>query len=193
MATEVPPILLDIPEAFESERLLLRACRVGDGAMVNEAIRESLAELRPWMPWAQQAPTVDESEANVRAARARFLDRSDLRLQLLDRATGAFVGGSGLHRIDWPARRFEIGYWLRTSRVGEGLAGEAVDAITRLARDLLGANRVEIHCDARNVRSRHVAERAGFALEGVLRRHRLNVDGAPADMAVYAKVRGVEL
>lgn len=35
------PILLDIPEQFETERLLLRVPQIGDGAMVNEAIRDS--------------------------------------------------------------------------------------------------------------------------------------------------------
>ena len=31
-----------------------------------------------------------------------------------------FIGGTGLHRIDWAQRQFEIGYWCRSSRVGEG-------------------------------------------------------------------------
>ena len=55
-------ILRDIPNSFESERLLLRSPRPGDGAMVNAAVLDSLAELRPWMVWAQQTPTVDDNE-----------------------------------------------------------------------------------------------------------------------------------
>jgi RimJ/RimL family protein N-acetyltransferase len=181
--------MLDIPEAFETERLLVRAPRWGDGAMVRAAVVESLEELRPWMRWAQEPPSVEQSEESVRRSRVRFLERSDLRLQLLDRATGAFVGGSGLHRIDWALRSFEIGYWVRTSFAGRGYISEAVGGITRFAVEQLAANRIDIKCDTRNVRSRRVAERQGFTLEGVLRYEHRGVDGERTDTAVYAKVR----
>jgi hypothetical protein len=54
------PILLPIPESFESNRLIIRAPLWEDGKMVNEAIKESINELQPWMPWAQQIPTLEE-------------------------------------------------------------------------------------------------------------------------------------
>lgn len=71
--------------------------------MVNEAVIESIEELRPWMPWAQNIPTPDESEAGIRLSRLHFLDRTDLRLLLVHKETGQLVGSSGLHRIDWKA------------------------------------------------------------------------------------------
>lgn len=186
------PILLDIPERFESERLIIRAPMRGDGQALNEAVRESAAELRPWMPWAQTIPTVDETEANVRRARLKFLERSDLRLMLVHRETGQLVGSSGLHRIDWQARRFEIGYWVRTSWAGQGYITEAVDAITGFAVRELLANRIEIRCDSRNARSAKVAQRLGFKLEGELRNECTDVYGELRDTKIYAKVRGAE-
>lgn len=186
------PILLSIPEQFESKRLLIRAPLWGDGAMINEAIRESFEELRPWMPWAQQVPELEESEAGIRKARLNFLERSDLRLLLVSKETGQFIGSSGLHRINWQARKFEIGYWLRTSCSGQGYMTEAVEAITDYAIDKLSANRIEIRCDAKNIRSARVAERLGFTLEGVLRNERCNAEGSLVDAMVFAKVRGTE-
>jgi hypothetical protein len=41
------PILRDIPEQLESERLVIRCPRPGDGSAIHEAIAESLDELRP--------------------------------------------------------------------------------------------------------------------------------------------------
>ena len=61
------PILVDFPESFESERLIIRAPQPGDGAEMNAAIRETFDDLKIWMPWAQEIPTIEESEANVRA------------------------------------------------------------------------------------------------------------------------------
>lgn len=59
------PILLAIPERFESERLIIRAPLLDDGPMVNAAVSVSIGELRPWMPWARTVPT-GVAEQNIR-------------------------------------------------------------------------------------------------------------------------------
>lgn len=190
--TNPDPILLDFPESFESERLLIRAALWHDGAAVNEAIRESIEELRPWMPWAQSPPAIEETEANLRHARAQFMERKDLRLLLVNKQTGQIVGSSGLHHIDWQTRKFEIGYWVRTSCQQQGYVTEAVHAITNFAIQELQANRIQIRCDLHNVRSAKVAERCGFTLEGILRNETRDVDGSLRNTMIFSKVRGVE-
>ncbi|WP_308721928.1 GNAT family N-acetyltransferase [Paenibacillus polysaccharolyticus] len=188
----VDPVMLEFPESFDTERLTIRSPQWGDGADVNEAIRESVKELRPWLPFAENIPTLEESEASVRKARLQFLERSDLMLHLRDKATDEFVGSSGLHRMDWSARSFEIGYWVRTSRLGEGLVAEAVRGIEQFAIVHLQANRLEIRCDARNVRSASVAKRLGYTQEGILRRIKRDRTDAWVDMIIFSKVRGIE-
>lgn len=189
----VHPQLLEVSEQFESERLIIRAPRWGDGAMLNEAVAESMTELSAWMLWAVELPSVEQSEITVREGRARYLDRSDLWLLLLEKETGRLVGSSGLHRIDWEARKFEIGYWARSSCAGQGYISEAVHRIVRFATEELAANRIEIRCDARNHRSAAVAERCGFTREGLLRMEKIGVDGSLRDSLVFAKVRGIEM
>lgn len=186
------PILYTIPESFESKRLLIRAPLWEDGVIVNEAIRESIDELRAWLPWARNIPTIEESEVNIRRARLQFLDRSDLRLLLFLKETGQLVGSSGLHRIDWESRKFEIGYWLGTPFGNKGYMTEAVAAITNYAVQELQANRIEIRCDGRNLRSARVAERLGFTLEGILRQDKCAEDGSLRDTMIFSKVRGIE-
>lgn len=188
----VEPLLIDIPERLEGERSLLLAPRAGLGAEMAVVITQSLAQLRPWMPWAQEAPSAESSELVVRRMQADFIARRDLCFHIYarraDGSAGRLLGGTGLHRIDWSVRKFEIGYWLRPEASGQGHASEAVRLLTALAFDRLAARRVEIRCDARNVKSRAVAERCGFALEGVLRRDALGVDGQPRDTCVYAVI-----
>ena len=142
------PVLIEVPERIETERLILRCPRPGDGPTVNEAERETLQELKPWMPWAQTAKSLDESESYCRRMQARYLLREDLVMFIFERDVmgreGRFLGGTGLHRIDWTLRRFEIGYWCRTGRVGQGYVGEAVRALTRLVFDELRGRRVEV-------------------------------------------------
>jgi len=186
------PILLSIPERFESERLIIRAPLLDDGPMVNAAVSASIGELRPWMPWARTVPTEEQSEVISRQGRIHYLERSDLRMYVIHKETGEFIGSSGLHRIDWQARKFEIGYWLSTQHCGKGYMTEAVDRITDFAIQELQANRIEIRVDSRNDRSIRIAERLGFTLEGTIRNDKCDAYGMLSHTRIYAKVRGAE-
>ena len=182
-------LLLDFPESFESDRLTIRAPRVGDGAEINAAVRETFDDLKVWMPWAQQIPTLEESEDFVRHAQSEFLGRKDLTLFLFLKGTNTMVGGSGLHRINWDIPKFEIGYWCRKRFQGQGYMTESTEAITKFAFETLGAKRVEIRCDTKNVRSQRIPERLGFKLEGTLRNDSLSPSGALRDTLIFAKIK----
>jgi len=180
------PILLDIPESFETDRLIIRVPRAGDGPALNEAVLETFDDLKLWMPWAQEKPSVEKSEENSRRAYAKFLLREDITLRLIHKPTGDILGSSGLHRIDWSVPKFEIGYWCRTRYVGQGYITEAVKGILKFGFETLGAKRIEIRSDATNVRSIQVAERVGMIREAVLRNESGGMDGSLRDMVVFA-------
>jgi RimJ/RimL family protein N-acetyltransferase len=181
-----PPILRDFPDELETERLLIRSPLPGDGPELHAAVRESLNELLPWMPWAKEHRTVDDSEASARRARVRFLERTELRMHLYSKGTGALVGSSGLQGIDWSVPKFEVGYWCRTPFTGQGYINEAVRGIAAFAFDALDAKRVEIRCDPLNRPSARVAERAGFHLEGELRNDAVGADGSARNTLVFS-------
>jgi RimJ/RimL family protein N-acetyltransferase len=180
------PVFIELPEQIESERLVIRWPRAGAGVAVNEAIRETFADLKRWMPWAQALPSVEDSEALVRHWQAKVLTREDLPLHLFRKDTGAFVGSSGIHPKDWAVPKFEIGYWCRASCQGQGFITEAVRAITAFGLATLEARRIEIRCDQRNVRSCRVAERAGYRLEATFAHDAIADDGALRTTLVYA-------
>lgn len=180
------PILRDFPDSFETERLLIRSPLPGDGPELHAAVTESLEELKPWMPWAQETPTLEESGENVRQARVEFLERLDLRLHLLLKGTNTLVGSSGLHRIDWSVPKFEIGYWCRTHFTREGYLTEAVGGIS--AFDTPGARRIEVRCASRNRRSAKVAERTGFRLEGELRNTERSPNGELRNTLIFSMI-----
>jgi RimJ/RimL family protein N-acetyltransferase len=182
----VDPILLEIPAVLRGERIIVRMLEDDDAQMLFEAIDESREHLARWMPWAKDHVSIDDSLSYIRRSHADWLVRRRLPVGIVELASGRLIGGSGLERIDWQVRSFEIGYWLRVSAEGRGFAQETVRLLTRLAFDQLDANRVEIRMDARNQRSERVAQRAGFAFEGTLRNAALDSRGAPADRQVYA-------
>ncbi len=152
-------------------------------------MQASRAELKPWLPFAQNDQTKDETEANVRQAHLHFLSREDLRFHIYDRNRRKFIGCTGLHRIDWDVPKFEIGYWIDTRYQGQGLMKEAVQGLIEFAYSEFHAHRIEIRCDEKNVRSRSIPERLDFALEGILRNNSKAVDGEGLrSTCIYAKL-----
>jgi RimJ/RimL family protein N-acetyltransferase len=183
-------VLLDMPDAIETERLILRSPMAGDGPAMNEAILDTWDSLHRWMPWARERPTVEETETIARQLHASFITRADLPMVMFLHDRKTVVGSTGLHRMDWSVPRFEIGYWIRRTHEAQGYVSEAVHALARFAFRMLEAERVEIHCSHRNERSQKVATRCGFTLEGRLRNHGREPTGELRDMMVYALVSG---
>lgn len=165
MSDVLHPELLGLPSRVEGERVVLRPFARGDGRALFAAIDGSSAHLRPWLPWVDHHRSERDSEAYARRAAGQWMTREDLTVAILEPG-GRIVGGSGLHRIDWAARSFEIGYWLAVDAVGRGYATETSALLAALAFARLGARRVEIRCRADNHRSAAVPRRLGFALEG---------------------------
>ncbi len=185
-----PQILIDFPYEFESERLLIRGPLPGDGQQVRLAVLESQDELRPWMPWAMNIPNEEEYEALIRQWHLDFLARTNLILFLFHKESGEFVGGSGLHRIDWQVPRFEIGYWVRTSMARQGYISESTQAITNFAFDVLNAERIEIRCDANNFKSAAIPPKLGYTLEATLKSEARHHDTNDLrDTMIFAKLR----
>jgi len=187
------PILLDLPERIETPRLTMRPPQPGDAPVLLEALTESLTEMRrflAFLPWVACEQTLESAELYCRNAHVNFTSRKDLPFLLFEKATGRLVGSSGLHRMVWATPKAEVGYWCRNSALGKGYVTEAVNALVGYAFEHLAAVRVELVTDERNARSRKVAERCGFTLEGILHDERRGPDGELASTCIYAKLRG---
>lgn len=183
----IPALLRDIPEVIETDRLRLRSPHAGDGQAVYDAYEDSETELKRWMAWAH-GYSVEAAEMSARRGQINFLTRETLPLLIIRKTDGVYLGGTGLHDIDWSVPRFEIGYWLSTRYTGNGYMTEAVIGLTNFCREQLQARRVTIRCDALNTRSRQVAERAGFALESITARDRRGLlDQQLTDTLTFAR------
>ena len=185
------PLLLDLPQGFETERLRLRAPQAGDGPALHEALAESIADMRRFLgalPWVACEQTVDSAETYCRNSQANFLARKDFPFLAFEKATGRLVGACGLHRVEWNTPKAEVGYWCRSSRTGQGFVTEAVEGAVAYAKRHMNVVRVELVTDEANSASRGVADRCGFTLEGVLRSERRAPDGSLRNTCIYARV-----
>jgi len=184
----VNPILMDVPSQLETERLLLRAPLLrGDGQIVNKAIKDSFNELKPWMPFAQRIPAVEDTEANLREAHIKFLKRNSFRFLIFHKETNQFIGQASLQGITWDLPKGELGYWINTESSGNGFMTEAIRELTRFALEPLHFKRIEIRVESTNLKSRSIPEKLGFTLEGILKNDDLSADGQQlTNTCIYA-------
>ncbi len=170
---------------LQTPRTLIRCWSPGDAARALRAIEANLEHLRPWMPWAGHYPmSVAEQASALRRFRGLFDLGQDFTYAVFDRSGTEVLGGSGLHpRVGEGAR--ELGYWITADHIGKGLATEVAAALTRVAFEVEGIRRVEIHCDPRNVRSVAVARKLGFTHEGTLRKRLMAPDGVLRDTLLW--------
>jgi RimJ/RimL family protein N-acetyltransferase len=172
---------------LRGERVLLRLYRAEDAPEVFAAINESRERVKVWLPWAADGhKTLADTEEFVQGVARDWEERRQFAFGIWDAETGRYLGGAGYHIRDLDVPYFELGYWIRDGAVGKGYIREAVRLQTTYAFEQMGANRVEIRCDARNDRSRRIPEGLGFQLEGRLRNEARHTDGELRDTLLFA-------
>lgn len=169
--------------------LLLRPHRPEDVDALYAAVTESVAEVGKWLPWCHAGYARAEAAEFIASVQTAWAEGSHYPFAILDAPTGAFLGGIGINHIAKPNKLANVGYWVRTSRTGRGVAPAAVRLVARFAFEALALTRLEIACIPENHASRRVAEKVGARFEAVCR-NRLVMHGRPYDAALYGLIPG---
>lgn len=148
------------------EELVLRPFHLNDTAQLYCAVKESLNELKPWMSWAIDGYNERTAREYIAIARARWEEHTYYALAVTRR--DELLGACTLSSIHSLYRFCNLGYWVRTSCHGQGIAGRAAKLAARFAIERLGLIRVEIVIAAGNQASIRVAEKIGAHEEGTL-------------------------
>jgi ribosomal-protein-serine acetyltransferase len=164
----------------------IRPYRGDDADELVAAVRESLPELVPWLPWCHPDYARADAESWIEVTVMGARDHTLYDFVVL--ANGRFAGACGVNQIDAAARSANLGYWIRTSCAGSGLAPRAVRAVVDWTFANTDLARLEIVAAVENVRSQRVAEKSGALREGVFP-ERATRDGRPVAAVVYAVTR----
>ncbi len=168
--------------------VVLRPPTEGDIDEIFTAVRESINEVVPWMAWCHPDYQRVETAEWVRSTEQAWANDTEYAFAIFDRASGAVLGTCGLNAVDRLNRWANLGYWVRTTATGRGVATRAATLIAAFGFRELGLDRGEILAATGNEPSRRVAGNVGAVREGVLRR-RLRVGEASHDAVVFSLIR----
>lgn len=173
--------LLEIPSeqyrersipVLETERLVLRAPRLGDAKVVKTLANDRrIAENTARIPHPYK---LSDAEDFISSA-----NRSNETVFLIT-ARDVVIGACGFAQVD--RHPPEIGYWLGTKYWGKGYATEAVRALIDHAFTDLDSEALQAAARVTNPASRRVLEKCGFQWTGAgLLRIRAISSSAPID------------
>lgn len=163
----------------------MRAPRAEDVPAIHQAVRESLAELHPWMDWATEAYDTNSTQRWLEFVQLAWLHSSAFQFAIIDVHSGQYIGGCGVDGINEKYHFCNLGYWVRTSCTGKGVASHAVRLAAKFAFHSLGLIRAEIIIAAENLASQRVAQKAGAHYEGILK-NRMVVRTDVYDAVMYS-------
>lgn len=167
----------------------IRPYQALDANGMLEAVRESVAEVGPWMPWCHPAYSAEDAKTWVGNQVRAFRQRSAYEFAVVGE-DGRYSGGCGLNQMDSDNRRCNLGYWIRSSSMRRGIATSAVRLLHAWAFENTDLIRLEIVVAVGNIASQRVAEKAGAIREGVLR-SRVLLHGHAHDAVMFSFTRPV--
>lgn len=170
-------------------KVILRPHRMSDASESYKAVRESLTELSPWLPFAHKDYSIRENRDWIKKRPGEWKKGTSYDFLIFDVKDGTLLGGCGLNGIHKIERYANLGYWVRTSRMGQGVAPAAALLLAKWGFAALNLKRIEIAVATGNERSLRATEKTGATREGVLR-NRLTIRDKVYDAVMHSLIPG---
>lgn len=150
-----------------SDSVVLRQPLPEDAEELHALVDANRDFLRQWLPWLDASRDISATRAFIENALREAEAGTGLDLTIW--VDGRIAGVTGYNSIHGANRTGVIGYWLGAAYNGRGIMTASVRALTAHGFTTLDLNRQHISAATGNLRSRAVAERAGYRVEGVRR------------------------
>ena len=168
-------------------KIAIRPFEEADAVPLQDAAQESSSDIYPWLLWCHPNHSIKDARSWIRATH-QARDRGTAFEFAIASESGDFLGGCGLNHIRETDRNANLGYWVRSSITGQGVAPAAVQLLATWAFANTELERLEIVAAAGNLRSQRVAEKVGALRESVAR-SRLLLHEKFHDAVIYSIIR----
>ncbi len=146
-----------------------------DAEPLFKLIDESRKELEPWLPWVSNTKSVEDEEKTLIKIMEHFGTGYSLNTIILFQNQPA--GSISFNKFQAKNQSTEMGYWLGTKFVGNGIMHRAVSGMCEIGFDDYKLHKIDLIAVVENQRSNNVAKQAGFHFDGSIRATELLSDG----------------
>lgn len=168
------------------DNIILEQSHESQASQLLAAVDKNRKHLSAFLPWVENMQSVTDMEEYLKNAEALCQDLNESSFAVI--FNNVVVGRIGLHHINMQNKSGAIGYWLIKEAEGKGIIQRSCKALIRHGFEDLGLQRIEIKAAVDNLKSRAVAERLNFLMEGTLRQAGF-VNGQFLDLVLYSMTR----
>jgi [ribosomal protein S5]-alanine N-acetyltransferase len=136
----------------------------------------------------QRAGSLAEAREWIAGWQGGWVAETGVHWAVADADSGVLLGRAALKHLKFSDGTAEVAYWTVPAARGKGVCPRAVDAMASWAFGVAGFHRLDLQHAVGNTASCRVAEKAGFAVEGVRRSAWLLADGRH-DVHAHARLR----
>ncbi|MFX1318133.1 MAG: GNAT family N-acetyltransferase [Promethearchaeota archaeon] len=169
------PVYSKLPEDLETDRLLIRKYKAGDGAAVLALLERNHNRqfLLPNVEEVAKIKDIAAAEANVRQHADEWEAQIRFVMGIWRKKDSLYIGEIWIEPNQWKVPSFELGWFLDSGVLGKGFATEAANRSLTFIFSNLQAHKVIVISRDTNLRSIKLAERLGFKREGHFREARI--------------------
>jgi RimJ/RimL family protein N-acetyltransferase len=151
---------MDMKHTITTNRLVIRPIEPGDGEAIHKYAGDPSIDMMMFLP----NETMEETNKFVQFAVSEWTKEEPKDREYVILLNGEIIGGVNLEQCG-DDRNYEIGWTIRKDLRGNGYAVEAAKALTDYAFEVLNAEKIQAHCDSRNLASEKVMKRIGMVLQ----------------------------
>lgn len=169
-----------LPKRMETERLIMRSYKTGDGPLFFKAGTRNRSHLREFESANILLHLRDEehSENIVQDLAQKWAEGKFFLIGLFEKNSEEWAGQLFVKPTNHDLPEFTIGFAADINYEGKGYMSEAVDKVLEVLFRDMHVHRVISDCHEKNIRSMRLLERCGFTREGHLRENKKNPDGS---------------
>ena len=164
--------------------MLLRPWGLGDAQAVMDAFQD--AAIQRWH--VRRADSLAEAREWIEDWRGGWAAETSAQWAVVEAGSDALLGRAALKHLEFADGTADVAYWTVPAARGRGVCPRAVDAMASWAFEVAGFHRLDLEHATANAASCRVAEKTGFAVEGVRRSAWLLADGRH-DVHAHARLR----
>ena len=171
------------PTVTAGSNVLLRPWSLDDAAAVMDAYQDEA--IQRWH--VQRADSLAEAREWIAGWQGGWAAETNAIWAVVDAESDTLLGRAGLKHLKFSGGTADVAYWTVPAARGKGVAPRAVNTMASWAF-AAGFHRLDLEHAVGNTASCRVAEKTGFAAEGVRRSAWLLADGR-CDVHAHARLR----
>jgi [ribosomal protein S5]-alanine N-acetyltransferase len=172
------------PTLMAGAGVLLRPWSLGDAQAVMDAYQD--VAIQRWH--VQRADSLEETREWIAGWQGGWAAETGAHWAVAEAESDVLLGRAALKHLKFADGTADVAYWTVPAARGKGVCPRAVAVMASWAFEVAGFHRLDLEHAMGNTASCRVAEKTGFAVEGVHRSAWLLADGRH-DVHAHARLR----